>query len=240
MPCNRTTCICTSSVPRAVQRPSPASSPSSSARRTPAPTSPYTPRRKPSPPTTVCCCSSRSTAGACPSRALRACAPCAERTPRSRSWPCSATAPWTMRCWRCATRSPRWAFAWSRRRRSSRRTRSTPTSPPGVRTHPTAPGSRRSVRSWHKSSPRTRLPGSPCPETSPTVTTTVCRSSRPAVCAASAAACARTTAPPERSRRTRRKRSTSTSASPVCAASRSARRRRAACRCRCGWLPPRR
>lgn len=29
----------------------------------------------------------------------------------SRSWPCSATAPWTMRCWRCATRSPRWAFA---------------------------------------------------------------------------------------------------------------------------------
>lgn len=82
--------------------------------------------------------------------------------------------------------------------------------------------------------------GSPCPETSPTVTTTVCRSSRPAVCAASAAVCARTTAPPGRSRRTRRKRSTSASASPVCAASRSARRRRAACRCRCGWLPPRR
>lgn len=71
-------------------------------------------------------------------RALRACAPCTERIPRSRSWPCSATAPWTMRCWKCATRSPRWAFAWSRRRRSSRRTRSTPTSPSGVRTHPTA------------------------------------------------------------------------------------------------------
>ena len=59
-------------------------------------------------------------------------------------------------------------------------------------------------------------------------------------CAASAAACARTTAPPARSRRPRRRRWTSISASPVCAASRSARSRPAACRCRCGWpRPPR-
>lgn len=36
---------------------------------------------------------------------------CAGRTLRPCSWPCSATAPWTTLCSKCAIRSPRWAFA---------------------------------------------------------------------------------------------------------------------------------
>lgn len=33
------------------------------------------------------------------------------RVPGPCSWPCSATAPWTTLCSKCAIRSPRWAFA---------------------------------------------------------------------------------------------------------------------------------
>lgn len=240
MSCNRTICICTSSVPRAAQRPSPASSPSSSARRTPAPTSPYTPRRKPLPPTTVCCCSSRSTAAR--ARAV----PCARARPARSGHPGHARGRVRQpRRGRCAAGNARHArpAGLSRgrgggghraaldqhrhRRRTSGRIR--PRQDRGV------------LRAARAQARRGRAAGITVPGNKPYCDYNglpLKPTGRSAL--ASAAACARTTAPPERSRRTRRKRSTSASASPVCVASRSARRRRAVCRCRCGWLPPRR